>query len=225
MNVVIAEDDYRVSLIHEDIVNNANGLNVVGKALNGIELKELLSLEDVDLILLDIYFPDAHGSEIIAEIRTKYPHIDIIVISASNSKADLLTAKRYGVYHYLIKPVSIDDIKNILSNYLKDIDWFADEAAFNTIDAEYFLTGSSSSKNVQNPPSLPSGIDNITLEKIVTAMKNYDQGITIEEVCTYIGVSRTTARRYLEYLVSMELASTRLSYGEVGRPERKYTLN
>ena len=38
-----------------------------------------------------------------------------------------------------------------------------------------------------------------------------------------IGASRSTARRYLEYLTSTEEVKTEVNYGSVGRPERRYT--
>jgi response regulator of citrate/malate metabolism len=40
-----------------------------------------------------------------------------------------------------------------------------------------------------------------------------------------IGVSRTTARKYLEYLISTGSLDINLDYGTKGRPERKYHLN
>ena len=48
------------------------------------------------------------------------------------------------------------------------------------------------------------------------------QGASAEEIGNRVGVSRTTARRYLEFLVGQQLASPELEYGTVGRPERRY---
>jgi response regulator of citrate/malate metabolism len=70
---------------------------------------------------------------------------------------------------------------------------------------------------------MPKGIDVITLEKIINVMKSVnDEGISAENVGKEVGVSRTTARRYLEYLVSGGMIGADLSYGTVGRPERIY---
>lgn len=224
MKVVIAEDDYRVSLIHEDIVNNVSGMSVLSKVLNGEDLLKSLSEDDVDLIVLDIYFPDIKGTELLSKIRNTWPDTDIIIVSASNDRHDLLTVKRYGVYQFLVKPVGFERLTQVLSNYIKDKNWFMENGDFNTIDTDYFLTGTVSSENSSKHEILPSGIDSITLSKIVSAMYIKQEGITIEEVCGDVGVSRTTARRYLEHLVSEDQAETHLSYGEIGRPERKYTL-
>lgn len=48
--------------------------------------------------------------------------------------------------------------------------------------------------------------------------------MTAEIVAKEIGVSRTTARRYLEHLMSEEKIDADLTYGTVGRPERVYAI-
>jgi two-component system CitB family response regulator len=62
------------------------------------------------------------------------------------------------------------------------------------------------------------------LEKVLAVVKQYRDGITAEEVGKLIGASRTTSRRYLEYLVSISQVTADILYGSVGRPERIYKL-
>jgi two-component system CitB family response regulator len=72
-------------------------------------------------------------------------------------------------------------------------------------------------------PVLPKGIDPITLEKVVQIVGQYkENGLTAESVGVKMGASRTTARRYLEYLVSIHRLKADLLYGSIGRPERRY---
>ncbi|WP_458576409.1 hypothetical protein [Aliamphritea spongicola] len=56
-------------------------------------------------------------------------------------------------------------------------------------------------------------------------MQDKDVALNASEVGDYINASRTTARRYLEYMVSSDELHAEVSYGSVGRPERKYRLN
>ncbi len=51
-----------------------------------------------------------------------------------------------------------------------------------------------------------------------------EEGITAEMLSAMVGVSRSTARRYLEYLISRKKVHAELTYGSVGRPERRYFL-
>lgn len=87
------------------------------------------------------------------------------------------------------------------------------------------LGGSLSLKPVSTLHSdLPSGIDAITLQRVNDLLQQFEEGLTIEKTCEELGVSRTTARRYLEHLVRESTVYTQLSYGEIGRPERRYQL-
>ena len=71
---------------------------------------------------------------------------------------------------------------------------------------------------------LPKGIDPVTLDKILEEMKECSTMFTSEEMAERVGASRTTARRYLEYLVSCGSVEVDVSYGGVGRPERIYRM-
>jgi two-component system CitB family response regulator len=72
--------------------------------------------------------------------------------------------------------------------------------------------------------SLPKGIDRMTLEKVMLVLGKASVGLTAEIVAREMGVSRTTARRYLEHLMSEEKIEADLTYGTVGRPERVYAV-
>src|SRR5690606_21554676 len=66
-------------------------------------------------------------------------------------------------------------------------------------------------------PGGPQGIDPLTLEKVVSVLRaSPPPGMTAEETGQAIGASRSTARRYLEYLVSVGGAVADVSYGSVG---------
>jgi two-component system CitB family response regulator len=63
----------------------------------------------------------------------------------------------------------------------------------------------------------------LTLEKVKYEVNQLDDdGVNAEAMGLQIGISRTTARRYLEYLVSQGAVRPNLVYGSVGRPERMY---
>ena len=57
------------------------------------------------------------------------------------------------------------------------------------------------------------------MEKI---LKQAPQPISATETAEQLGISRVSARRYLEYLAEEGLVQVNLKYGGVGRPERRY---
>lgn len=71
--------------------------------------------------------------------------------------------------------------------------------------------------------AIPKGIDGMTLTKVRAVFD--DQQVTdlnAEEVGKIVGISRSTVRRYLEFLASEGFLTADLIYGVVGRPERRY---
>ena len=71
---------------------------------------------------------------------------------------------------------------------------------------------------LQSVLQLRAANDQKTAENMV---KTY---VISEEMAERVGASRTTARRYLEYLVSRGSVEVDVSYGGVGRPERIYRM-
>ncbi|MCM3788078.1 response regulator [Domibacillus indicus] len=220
IHVAIAEDDFRIASIQEEFVKQLTGFTLAGKALNAEDTLALLQKKRVDVLLLDIYMPDMLGTELLPIIKNRFPKIDIIMVTAASEKEMLEEALRYGVFHYLIKPVSLEKFTSVLNEYKKKKQLLQDTSQVTQDIVDAYFAG-----NVQASPQaaqLPTGIDSVTLNRVSEVLENLRDGVSIEEMGTRIGASRTTARRYLEYLVTVGKCRVEHEYGIVGRPERRY---
>jgi two-component system, CitB family, response regulator CitT len=222
INVLIAEDDFRVAQIHEEFLAKNKQMKLVGKATNAKETFQKLKAYSVDLLLLDVYMPDQLGTELLHSLRSDYPEVDIIMITAAKEKSFLEKALKYGIQDYLIKPVTMEKFHEALENYSQKRRTLHSASE---VDQEVLDTYFGSKKKIaEKKNDLPPGIDYLTLNKISKLLANETDGITSEGVGEKIGASRTTARRYLEYLVGIDEATIEQVYGIVGRPERRYCL-
>ncbi|KGR75164.1 transcriptional regulator [Ureibacillus sinduriensis BLB-1 = JCM 15800] len=221
MRAVIAEDDFRVAAIHEKFLSNFKEIEVVGKALNGKETIELLKEQNPNLLLLDVYMPDQLGTELLPIIRKQFPDVDIIMITAATDKEMLSKALHYGVEQYLIKPVKMEMFHQTIEEYLQKSELLESKQE---IDQDFVnrLFNRSTSHNHARESTLPKGIDEITLVKVTEVLRSSSSGLSAEQVSEQIGASRTTARRYLEYLITVKECKAEVVYGVVGRPERRY---
>ncbi|ASN07310.1 response regulator [Virgibacillus necropolis] len=223
IDILIAEDDYRVGNIHAEFLSKIADVKVVGKALNGKETLELIENLSVDLILLDIFMPDILGTELIRHIRDSKPNIDIIMISAATDKSTVEEAIRSGIFDYIIKPVKMDRFIETIEKYKHSRKILNRKAEVDqSFLDDYF---GHQHHEIHTTKNTPKGIDPLTLEKVKEIMEENRSGTTAEEMGFKIGASRTTARRYLEYLISIGVCTAQLEYGIVGRPERKYLMN
>jgi two-component system CitB family response regulator len=123
------------------------------------------------------------------------------------------------VIHYLVKPFSFTIFRERLESYatLKArLDRIAD-ADQREIDLLYGLL------RARGEESLPKGISAPTLQLVADVVRAADGEISATEVARRCGVSRGTARRYLEFLAASGTLELNLRYGAAGRPEHLYS--
>lgn len=221
IKAVIAEDDFRVAAIHEKFLGSFEGIEVVGKALNGKETIEMLKQEKPDLLLLDVYMPDQLGTDLLPIIRQQFSNLDIIMITAATDKELFVKALHYGVEYFLIKPVKMERFNQTIEEYLNKSQLIQSKQ---DVDQDFvdLILKKSSSTNDTKEHSLPKGIDEITLVKVRKVLDASSTSLSAEQVSEQIGASRITARRYLEYLITVKECKAEVVYGVVGRPERRY---
>lgn len=94
IHIAIAEDDFRVAQIHERLIKQLDGFKIIGKAANAKETLALLKEHKADLLLLDIYMPDELGTALIPDIRSRFPEVDIMIITAATETRHLQEALR-----------------------------------------------------------------------------------------------------------------------------------
>lgn len=90
-------------------------------ALDGATALELIAENPPDLILLDIYLPDMTGWQILdyARARGMLPDdTSIIVMTTQDDATNRTVGKMHDVSHYLIKPVSPDDLITVVTGVL-----------------------------------------------------------------------------------------------------------
>lgn len=223
IEVLIIEDDLRIADIHKRFIEKIDGFTVVGFAHTSDEAKDWISALLPDLVLLDVYLPDALGTELMGFIHENSPETDIIFITAASEIDIVKRAFRHGVIDYILKPLTFDRFRDSLLSYKDKRETLSGEGLMqeDTIKSLWNKTPLTTSAPDSIPPK---GIDPMTKEKVVSHIKSIEGGITAETLGLEIGVSRSTARRYLEYLVSEKRAFTELLYGSVGRPERRYFI-
>jgi response regulator of citrate/malate metabolism len=71
-------------------------------------------------------------------------------------------------------------------------------------------------------PGLPKGMSEDTLAAVIRLLQGASTELSASQVADEVGVSRVTARRYLEHLSDQHLASRSPRYGGAGRPEYHY---
>ncbi|WP_432734847.1 response regulator [Maridesulfovibrio sp. FT414] len=230
VSVVIVEDDARIADLHRRFTERVQGFRVVAIAQGLDDARTMIDLYKPDLILLDLYFPEGTSIDLLREIRAKGIETDVILITAAKEMGPLKEALRGGVFDYIIKPVILDRFVTCLEKFGEYFRRLHSEDIIEQKDVDNIRNLSpASSMSQPDTETLPKGIDPLTLKKVSAAFgadsAEKQSGMSAEEVGEIIGASRSTARRYLEYMVSIGQIYPDVVYGTVGRPERKYFRN
>jgi two-component system nitrogen regulation response regulator NtrX len=88
-------------------------------AASAVEAREALAEVPADLLLLDVWLPDADGLELLSELRPKHPHTPVIVISGHGNIDTAVKAIRLGAYDFLEKPLSLSRVVLTVQNALE----------------------------------------------------------------------------------------------------------
>jgi response regulator of citrate/malate metabolism len=219
LTVLVVDDDFMVAGIHTRFVERTPGFRVVGVAATGeAALAEIRRLRP-DLVLLDVHLPDRTGIDVLRELRAGGDDTGVVMVTAAREVETVRAAAAGGAAHYLVKPFEYDDLRVRLDAFRASHRALAEgePAGQDDIDAVFAPVVTS------RPVVLPKGLSAPTAEAVVEALAGTAE-LSAAECAEAVGISRVSARRYLEHFVATGQVEVRLKYGGAGRPERRYRL-
>jgi len=220
IRTLVVDDDFRVADLHCAYVERVDGFTVIGRAHTGAAALQAVERLGPDLILLDIYLPDMSGLDVLQRLREEDRPVDVISITAAREVDALRAAMRGGVVHYLIKPFLFATFEEKLLSYAGARERMVRLGQAEQGDVDRIF---GALRTVHNEP-LPKGLSDTTLDLISQALSRSRSGLAAAAVADAAGVSRVTARRYLDHLCQLGKAELTVRYGSPGRPEHRYRL-
>jgi response regulator of citrate/malate metabolism len=219
IRVLVVDDDFMVARIHRGFVERVEGFEVVGSAQTGDEALAMVGSLQPDLVLLDLYLPDAFGLDLVTRLRAAGETCDVLVITAAKEADAVRGAVRQGVVGYLLKPFAFPDLEQRLLTYAAErARSLSDDLTQEEIDAAF-----AAQPATRTPAAaLPKGLSVETADAVMRALRESSETLSATECAEAVGISRVSARRYLEHFVSVGRAAVSLRYGTTGRPERRY---
>jgi response regulator of citrate/malate metabolism len=215
ISTLVVDDDFMVAKIHAAFVERTPGFEVVRMVHTGADALRTVHELHPDLVLLDIYLPDRSGVEVLERLRAETPDVDVLVITAAREVDTVRRALRGGVVNYLIKPFEYDALRQRLEHYAATHQHLAEVTAAAQSDIDRVFGTRARSRR------LPKGLSTETAEVVEDVLRTASSDLSASECATLAGLSRISARRYLEFFAETGRARVRLRYG-AGRPERRY---
>jgi two-component system response regulator YesN len=172
--VVIADDEYYILREFEHIIDwAAYGCSIVGLAKNGSDAKDLFIKHNAHILITDIKMPIIDGLQLIKELSDIERHIEFILISGFSDFSFALTAIKYGVSDYLLKPIIPEELQSAL---IKIIGRF-----------KQFDFHESPNRKLQ----LQSNCNRFIKKAYEYVENHYQNPISLHEVAEYLGISQS----------------------------------
>jgi response regulator of citrate/malate metabolism len=169
------------------------------------------------LVLLDLHLPDGHGLQLVRSLRAGGRAVDVIAVTSARDLAVVREGVSLGVVQYVLKPFTFATLRDRLERYAE-----FRAAAKGEAGGQDEVDRAIATLRAPEPAALPKGLSGPTLEAVTKVLRASEGGVTAAVAGTAVGISRITARRYLEHLVSVGRAERSPQYGQVGRPELQY---
>ena len=115
IRVLVADDHpiYRAGLV-ERLEDEEGEITVVGEASDGLEAYEMTQSLRPDVVLMDLHMPLMTGIEATSKIKTNFPGIQVLILSATAADSDLRGASAAGASGYLMKTSSPVELRQAI---------------------------------------------------------------------------------------------------------------
>lgn len=116
-NVLVVDDEPKLC----DLLASALSQNdiAVFTAGNGLHALKVLESEDIDLVISDWRMPGMDGPQLLAEIKSRFPQLPVIVMTAYSTVKNAVQSMRNGAFDYIAKPFDIDELDITVSKALQ----------------------------------------------------------------------------------------------------------
>ena len=190
MKILLCDDQAVIRDGLEMLLNLEKDFQVIGSAQDGAEALELAGKKSPDLILMDLKMPGMNGIEATREIRKKYPHIKILVLTTYDDDEWVFDAIRAGASGYLLKDTPRQKII---------------EAIRGTMDGKSFVDPAVAGKllnQVASNQTQPASIltDKLT-ERELDVLRLLAKGMTNTDIAAGLHLSEGTVRNHVSAIL------------------------
>lgn len=118
IKIAITDDHPLLTAGLKNILSNEKDLEVVGCFADAQSMQQYLSSAAVDILLLDINLPDANSMDLLADLRSSYPEMKIMMLSVHNEYAVINSVLNQGANGYIQKNSSVEEILEGINSIL-----------------------------------------------------------------------------------------------------------
>lgn len=190
MKILLCDDQAVIRDGLEMLLTLEKDMQVVGSASDGAEAIELAAQKQPDLILMDLKMPSVNGIEATRDIRARFPHIKILVLTTYDDDEWVFDAIRAGASGYLLKDTPRQKII---------------EAIRGTMDGKSFLDPAVAGKLMNQISSNQKQPASILAEKLtereLDVLRLLAKGFNNSDIARQLHLSEGTVRNHVSAIL------------------------
>lgn len=177
VRVLIADDHRLITEGTKQALERAGGFEVVGEAVNGVQVLPLVRRLKPELVLLDLRMPQMDGLTCLSKIRKEFPEVKVAMLSVSQDPDLIHTALKRGASAYIVKSIDPADLAAALRQ---------------AIDGNVFTTA-----GLTEDPGQRAARDAGLTERELVIVRAVARGLSNEAIAKELWVAEQTVKFHL----------------------------
>ena len=177
VRVLIADDHRLIVEGTRQALERAGGFEVVGEAVNGVQVLPLIRRLKPELVLLDLRMPQMDGLTCLSKIRKEFPDVKVAMLSVSQDAELIQTALKRGASAYIVKSIDPADLAAALRQ---------------AIDGNVFTTA-----GVTEDPGQRAARDAGLTDRELVIVRAVARGLSNEAIAKELWVAEQTVKFHL----------------------------
>ncbi|MBO6516591.1 MAG: response regulator transcription factor [Bacteroidia bacterium] len=96
------------------LIAKMEDIEVVGEASNGVDLIDVLSSTEADVVLLDINMPQMDGVEATKHLVDKHPHVKVLMLTMHDTRNHIEKLLKTGAHGYVLKNTGGEELEKAI---------------------------------------------------------------------------------------------------------------
>ena len=191
IKIAIAEDNGFLAQAAEEKISFFDDLKFKFRGVNGNDfIGKLTQDHNVDVILMDIQMPEMDGIKTAEYVKSKYPHIKILMLTVFDDDENIFKSIQAGADGYLLKETNPTDLHKAILDVLEGGAAMTPSVALKALNI------------LRYPERLTT--DKVQLEDVKLSKREIDvleqlvKGLNYQQIAENLIISPSTVRKHIE---------------------------